>query len=99
MNCVAASVHYSIIVREAAILERGLSRSALLAVFEVAVPQGEGAGLISFGPHQGVEIADNLSKMLEDLGLRFVDDYFVFAPETPDWCGFGARLVNSGEFN
>lgn len=99
MTWAAASVHYSIIVREAALLERGLSRSALLAVFEVEVPQGECAGLISFGPHQGVEAADNLSKMLEEQGLRYVDDYFVFAPEVPDWCRFGVRIVDSGEFN
>ena len=44
-------------------------------------------------------MAENLSKMLEAHGLRYVDDYFVFAPEVPDWCGFGGRLINAGEFN
>jgi hypothetical protein len=95
----ASSVHFSIVIRADALVERGVDRGELLKLFEVEAPQGEVSGLMSFGPHQGVEISDGLCAQLEAFGLLYVDDYFVFAPEVPDWCAFGARLIAPDGYN
>ncbi len=92
-----SSVHYTIVVRAASLIERNVSLADLLRAFDVAEPQGMVAGLFTFGPHQGGEISEGLCQSLEKLGLNYVDDYFVFAPEVPDWCRFGAALTT--DFN
>jgi len=97
MEYASASVHYTIVVRTAALAERDVALIDVLNVFEVSEPQGDAGGVLTFGPHQGVEISDNLCKGLDQLGLLYVDDYFVFAPEAPDWCRFGAALTR--DFN
>jgi len=97
MNYARASVHYTIVVRTAALPERNVALADLLGVFEVSAPQGDAEGVLTFGPHQGVEISDDLCKSLDQLGLRYVEDYFVFAPEVPEWCRFGAALTR--DFN
>lgn len=90
MAFVKISADFGIVVRKASLIERNVTKREVLLAFEVDTPLGETDDLYSFGPHFGPEASDELCKRLEALGLRYVDDYFVFAPEAPDWCSFGA---------
>jgi hypothetical protein len=92
MPFVRVSADYGVVVRKAALAERGVSMQQLLDAMEAGQPLDESADLVSFGPHFGSEASDELSRRLRALGLEYVDDFFVFAGEFPNWCRFGAAL-------
>ena len=94
MSFVRISVDFGIVLREEALAERNVSLSQLLKMLEIDAPLDQAGGLISFGPHFGQEASDGLCRVLDAMGLRYVDDYFVFAPEAPAWCTFGAVAIN-----
>ncbi|MBF0315781.1 MAG: hypothetical protein HQK52_20335 [Oligoflexia bacterium] len=49
--------------------------------------------LISYGPSFGQEAADEFIRRLESLGLKHIDDFFVFEGDYPDWISFSAELA------
>jgi hypothetical protein len=88
MRCVSITSEYGIVVRRAALVERGLSWERLLAALEVSKPLDQDDFLISFGPHFGQETLDTLMHRLNALGLKYFDDFFEFAGDYPKWCVF-----------
>lgn len=95
MHFVRLSAEYGLVVRKAALVERGVAYSQLLTAMESTQPLDENDGLVSFGPHFGGEAADNLASRLVALGLVHVDDFFVFSGDFPAWCRFAAAIENS----
>ena len=96
MSFANLAIDFGIAVREAALAERGVTISQLLAIFEVEHPLDHEGGVITFGPHFGQEAADNLTAMLNDVGLETVDDFFVFSTLMPQWCEIGVRIAADG---
>ncbi len=71
MPCLVTS-EYGIVVRRAALAERGLSWENLLAALQVSQPHDYDDHLISFGPHFGEETLDALMHRLDGLGLKYL---------------------------
>ncbi len=77
MKHVRVSTDFGIVIRRAALGLHGVGTDQLTAVME-SPPLDESDELLSFGPHFGVEAADEFGRRLQALGLVFVEDYFVF---------------------
>lgn len=88
MSCIPVTGEFCIVVRRAALEEKGVEYRELLQTFGVSAPLGGDDALISFGPSFGGEALDNLTKALISLGLSYWDDFFDLAFNSPDWCQF-----------
>jgi len=94
---VRISSDFGLVLRKAALRERGVALADVLEAMEVREPLAGDDDLLSFGPHFGGEAADVFSARLEGLGFVYVDDYFVFAEPFPQWCSLHvAASANSG---
>jgi hypothetical protein len=82
MDHIAVTSEFGIVVRRAALTERGVSWEALLKVLEVQAPFDSNNDLISFGPHFGQEPLDVLIHRLSELGLNYFDDFFEFSGDS-----------------
>jgi hypothetical protein len=89
-RCVALTSEFGIVVRRAALMERGVSWEGLLNALDVPAPLDSNNCLISFGPHFGQEAVDILLGRLSGLGLKYFDDFFEFHGDYPKWCAFRA---------
>lgn len=93
MNSVPVFAQGGIVVRRAALDEKMIDALALSEAMESALPSGyEGAELLSFGPSFGDEAMNEFTKRLTDLGLTYVDDFFCFSVDVPEWCGLRVEL-------
>lgn len=92
MQFVRLSADYGLVVRRAALDERGVAYAQLLNAMESEEPLDRSDEIISFGPHFGGEAADELTSRLIALGLVYIDDFFVFSGDFPAWCRFAAAL-------
>ncbi len=93
MSDISITSEYGIIVRRAALMERGVSWGDLLGVFSGKEPLDANSDLISFGPHFGQEALDALLRGLADVGLKYFDDFFEFSGDYPKWCIFKASMA------
>lgn len=87
MNVVKVTNFFGIIIRKDAIYKKSLSISDIKDVIETDLID-ENDELLSYGPCFGEEAANNISKELESKGLEYVDDYFIFQGDFPDWMSF-----------
>jgi hypothetical protein len=92
MATVNLTAEFGLVVRRAALEQRGLSYRKLLDAMEAEAPLDVNEDLISFGPHFGSEAATEFVRRLESLGLINIDDFFVFIGDFPEWCGFTGFL-------
>ena len=97
MATVNLTSEFGLVVRQAALKQRGVSYRKLLDAMEVEAPLDVNEDLISFGPHFGLEAVTELVRRLEALGLINIDDFFVFAGDFPGWCGFSGFLKRASE--
>lgn len=79
---------FSVIVRKDALLEKNievelLKKSALKDTY-----QGENEKVIAFGPHFGIESAEEVADRFTKMGLSFWDDFFIFHGDIPYWVTF-----------
>lgn len=95
MTTVNLTSEFGIVVRRAALAQRGVTYRQLLDTMESETPLDANEDLISFGPHFGSEAASEFSRRLESLGLTNIDDFFAFAGDFPEWCGFTGFLRRS----
>ena len=65
----------------------------MLEVFETDAPDHADQSLLSFGPSFGEEASDEFQKRLEAVGLKYIEDFFVFEGDFPEWCRFEVALV------
>lgn len=97
MRFVKLSAEYGIVVRRRALTERGVGYARLLEAMEIDEPLDASEGLLSFGPHFGGEAASEFTARLQNLGLVYIDDFFVFSGDFPGWCAFAASAEHDGE--
>lgn len=88
MSLIKADQDFSIVIRKSACREKRIELQVLKAVMLKNTLLGENQNLLSFGPHFGIEAAEDLSNALTRLGLEFWDDYFVFYGDIPYWIEF-----------
>jgi len=81
---VRLSEHCGIIVRKAALHDKGIARARLMQVMETEAPLDEDQELLSFGPHFGGEAQSTLLQRLHELGLAD-DDLYYLPFVLPDW--------------
>ncbi len=51
-------------------------------------PLDENDELLSYGPHFGAEAMEEMGKRLSRLGLLYLDDFFYFHGDFPEWANF-----------
>jgi hypothetical protein len=50
------------------------------------------AQLLSFGPSFGDKAKNEFIQRLKGMGHEYVDDFFCFNMDVPEWCGLRAEL-------
>jgi len=88
MTAVNLTSEFGLVVRRAALQQRGVSYAKLLELMEAEKPLDASEELVSFGPHFGSEAAAEFVRRLEAAGMINVEDFFVFVGDFPEWCGF-----------
>jgi hypothetical protein len=89
---IKVTAEFGIIIRRAALEERGIASEDLLSAFQASKPLDLNAELVSFGPSFGKEALDTFIQRLRALGLIYFDDFIEFAGDFPGWCKFRAVL-------
>lgn len=92
MSLVKTTNFFGILIRKDSIKSKNLNIADIKAMIETALLD-ENEELLSFGPCFGEEAAANLSKKLENKGLEYVDDYFIFQGDFPEWLSFSVGFV------
>lgn len=93
MGSIRITGYCGLVVRRAALLERGVTMEMLLNALETAAPLDMDEHLISFGPHFGGEHLNAITKTLTALGLVFFDDFFDTVWDSAPWCNFRAEIA------
>lgn len=88
---VEVTFSYGLVIRQRALVARGVSRSQLLEALETDSPSAEDSELLSFGPSFGPEACDEFVRRLESIGLAYLDDFFDLALNHPSWLKFSAH--------
>lgn len=84
---------FGMLIRRAALKEKGIAPDALRKALEWEPPWDENEELLSIGPCFGQEALDEYGRRFNALGLEWVDDYFEQYFEHPDWLAFSAHEV------
>ncbi|HYV49950.1 MAG TPA: hypothetical protein VFA20_34075 [Myxococcaceae bacterium] len=92
MTAVDMTSEFGLVVRRAALEQRGVSYRKLLELMEAKAPLDANEELVSFGPHFGTEATVEFVRRLESAGLINIEDFFVFVGDFPEWCGFKGFL-------
>src|SRR4051812_24080229 len=92
-NPIRLTTTFGIVIRKKAFFERNIDQNRLkLEVFTISSPLEENDDLISYGPHFGGEVMEELGKRLSKIGLEYIDDFFYFHGDFPDWAEFSVAL-------
>lgn len=89
---IKVTFEYGIVIRKESMSEKRVDRNKLLSALEVDSPASENDDLMTFGPHFGPESMENLGGRIESLGLGYIDDFFYFHGDFPDWAEFSVSL-------
>jgi hypothetical protein len=85
MTYVRASGGIDLIIRLAALREKSIDLSSLMAALESDDVLGRNSKLIMFGPIFGEDVLNTLISRLQALGLSYVDDFIDLNVYIPDW--------------
>lgn len=77
---------FGIIIRKAALRDRGISVAAVMLALETDRILDEDNTLLSLGPHFGGDAAMEFVKRLGNLGLTYGDDFLDLSHVWPSWC-------------
>ncbi len=86
------SFEFGIVIRKDAIKTKHIAKEKITEVFEGEKPLDESDVLLSYGPHFGADAMEELGKRLSKLGLEYIDDFFYFQGDFPDWAEFSVNL-------
>ncbi len=86
MPGVRISEHFGLVIQKSALARHNISLNLLLQKMEAEHPFDEDEALLSFGPHFGGEAAQEFTRRLETLGLKYGEDFIDFADTLPEWC-------------
>jgi hypothetical protein len=82
------SSDFGIVVRRKALKDKCVDLSSVLAEFHFIEYFDQSDIFVSLGPFFGGDAADDCMRSLEKLGLSYVDDFFIFTGDFPQWCRF-----------
>ncbi|WP_157378884.1 hypothetical protein [Burkholderia ubonensis] len=82
------SSDFGIVVRRKALEEKKVDLSTVLVEFHFERYFDQSNEFVSLGPFFGGDAADDCMRMLENLGLGYIDDFFIFTGDFPRWCRF-----------
>jgi hypothetical protein len=85
-------VDIGIVVRRVPLNRLGISIDAMTEILGFDPPLDVSDELVSFGPLFGIEAADELCRRLQELGLEYIDDFFIFTGDFPEWSSFKVTL-------
>ncbi|KVA20104.1 hypothetical protein WI42_13140 [Burkholderia ubonensis] len=77
---------FGIVIRRAALVDKAADLSAIYAEFNFSRCFDESDTMVSLGPFFGGDAADACMRSLEQLGLAYIDDFFICEQYVPDWC-------------
>ena len=97
MPGVRVSEHFGLVIQKSALVKHDLSLDLLLQQLETEHPFDEDEALLSFGPHFGGEAAQEFSRRLEAIGLKYGEDFIDFADTLPEWCQVYIHLAPAQE--
>jgi len=80
------SKDFGIILRKDAIALNSIDIDLILKEFNFEKLFDEDEFLISLGPFFGSENSEECIVFLKELGLSYIDDFFVLEGYFPDWC-------------
>jgi hypothetical protein len=92
MDGIEVTAEFGLIIRRAALNERGIVWTDVLSAFQVSNPLDLNDDLVSFGPSFGKDALDTFTQRLQALGLIYLDDFVEFACDFPKWCKFRTFL-------
>lgn len=92
---VKITTFHGIVLRRASLLQRQVKLSEIFDALETTETVDSDELLLSFGPSFGEDAADVFTNRLTELGLRYIDDFFVFSGDFPEWCSFYASLEDA----
>jgi hypothetical protein len=82
---------YGIVVRQAALATRGITKARVLeGSVRGRPPDGRGRRVVVVGPSFGGEACKEFIQRLESLGLVYFDDFFDLMLSHPNWLIFSA---------
>lgn len=82
------SSDFGIVVRRKALDEKKVNLSSILVEFNFERYFDQSNEFVSLGPFFGGDAADDCMKGLEKMGLIYIDDFFIFMGDFPQWCRF-----------
>lgn len=85
---------YGLIIRRDSLIRENITEERICEIMEVKEPMDSNSTLISFGPHYDEEAAGNFLMKLEKEGLRYVEDFFIFFGDFPEWIQFDVKLIS-----
>ncbi len=88
MAFLIATSELGVVVRKSALEERGVELQRLCEHLGQQ-PLGFNSELISFGFCPGAEDLESFARFMEEIGLRYVDDYMVLHFDLPNWLSIG----------
>jgi hypothetical protein len=80
------SKDFGIAIRRQSIEEKGVDLSFVLKEFHFDQFYDESNDFVSLGPFFGGDASDSCMKLLEKLGLVYIDDFFILEAYFPEWC-------------
>ncbi|MCA1326291.1 hypothetical protein [Herbaspirillum sp. alder98] len=87
------SKDFGIIIRRQALRSKSIDISSVMKELHFDEYFDETDDLISLGPFFGGDAADDCLKLLEKLGLCYIDDFFIFTQYIPNWCEIRAEVL------
>jgi surfactin synthase thioesterase subunit len=92
MTLIDAICEYGIIIRRDSLKRNEINLEKLCELMEQSPPLDASDDIVSFGPSFGGEAADEFVRRLQVAGLKYLEDFFVFNGDFPDWCRFKVCL-------
>jgi hypothetical protein len=86
MMAIKVTGECGIVIRKAALKEKGINHIDILKIMEVESPLDDDDDLISFGPSFGEEALNEFIVRLQNIQLEYVDDFFTIIYDVPEWC-------------
>ncbi|MFT4193052.1 hypothetical protein [Ottowia sp.] len=80
------SKDFGIVIRRQALEEKSINLAPVLLEFHFDGFYDQSPAFVSLGPFFGGDASDSCIKILEKLGLSYIDDFFVLEAYIPDWC-------------
>jgi hypothetical protein len=92
-NFIKISSFFGIAIRKMVLIEKNIPREKVIEAFEMDLPDSENNELMTYGSNFGLDSAEILGKRLEKIGLEYIDDFFYFHGDFPDWAEFSVAIA------